>query len=128
MANSTALEKLTSALKEDPSLEGKLRQALDTLSRESGETADERMVVRAAEALGYTLSLGDLTGAAAPLEDDLLSVVAGGAGTSDKDGKGFNFNTWLGSLLREWEKKDSARTTAGWNAWTDGTAESNTTQ
>ena len=36
MANSTALEKLTSALKEDPSLEGKLRQAVDTLSRESG--------------------------------------------------------------------------------------------
>jgi len=108
MENVNAWEKLASTLKEDPALEEKLRQTVDRMTQESGEAADARLVARAAESLGFSLPLG-----AIPLEDSALSYVAGGKSMSGKENAGFDFNTWLGELLRDLLRQDSDKVMAG---------------
>ena len=48
----------------------------------------------------------------AALDDDSLGAVSGGAHLTDGD---FQLNTWIGQLLRELMKKDSARNAQGQN-------------
>lgn len=87
----------------DSQLKEKLQQAksLEEVKAILGKSLSPEEVERWLRELGETRAEGVMK-----LEDEELAEVSGGLALS---GGEFNLNTWIGKLLRDWMKKDSAR-------------------
>ena len=97
------LTRLEAALRADAELCRKYEGLIRTYAAE-GEQDMLRAARRAAEALGLS---SEQNGAAA-MDDDALASISGGTSLPRTDAD-FSLNRWLGELLREAMKKDSAK-------------------
>ena len=96
------------ALQNDQTLQDSFRSVVEGLIR-SGVQDEGELLRRGAEAMGVKLH-GTAGGSAAEaLSDDALGHVAGGKSLQgDEYIRPFNFNGWLGELLRDLLKRNSA--------------------
>ena len=96
------------ALQSDPALQDSFTSVVEGLIR-SGVQDEGELLRRGAEAMGVKLHGAARGEAVEALEDDDLSHVAGGKSLQgDESIRPFNLNSWLGGLLRDLLKRNSA--------------------
>ena len=96
------------ALQSDPALQDGFTSVVEGLIR-SGVQDEGELLRRGAEAMGVKLHGASHGEAAEALDDDALGHVAGGKSLQgDEAIRPFNFNGWLGELLRDLLKRNSA--------------------
>ncbi len=96
---------MEAALADDEALRERYAQQISLLTAR-GITDPSRIAVMAAEELGLFPEQAD--GVDGALDDDVLDLVSGGVSSRQTDGP-FNFNAWLGRVLRDALKQNSAR-------------------
>lgn len=96
---------LEQAVENDPALRERFQAAAERLVSEGVNDAAELMR-RCAKELGFEPEEGALFEA---IDDESLDSVAGGSDLSrDENVQPFRFNTWVGSVLRDLLKRNSA--------------------
>lgn len=98
------------ALQNDQALQDSFTSVVEELIR-SGVQDEGELLRRSAEAMGVKLHGAARGGAVEALEDDELNHVAGGKSLQgDESIRPFNLNSWIGNLLRDLLKRNSAAT------------------
>ena len=97
------------ALQGDAAMQGSFQSAVEELIR-GGVSSESELLFRGAEKLGYTLRREKGNGEPVEtLSDDALDHVAGGRSVhGDENIKPFDLNSWIGSLLCDLLKRNSA--------------------
>ena len=97
------------ALQSDESMQSSFQTVVENLIR-SGVQDERELLVRAAKEMGHELHRAPADGLEA-LGDDALNDVAGGR-AMDGEGAPFNFNSWIGGVLRDLLRRNSAANAA----------------
>lgn len=98
------------ALQNDQALQDSFTSVVEELIR-SGVQDEGELLRRSAEAMGVKLHGAAKGGAVEALEDEDLNHVAGGKSLQgDENIRPFNLNSWIGNLLRDLLKRNSAAT------------------
>ena len=100
--NREEYKRLEEALNTDEGLRTRYGEALARAA--DGEQDPAQVAAKAAAELGFALD----TKGAEPVGDEALDGMAGGTSIPFVGDDAFNFNTWIGKMLRGAMKKDSA--------------------
>ncbi len=108
MGGKDEIKRFEAALGTDRELRHRFEESVQEIARSDRTRRAAEIAAMAAAQLGYSLPVDCFESAAAmeAISDDEIGTVAGGRAMPADE---FHLNTWLGTLLRDVMKKDSAR-------------------